>query len=214
MSSEGPRPCYSQGDTDDRDNAADTPYNCACFQQHQASSFKTKVPAVPPTAFTEQLPTEASFWAWFNKYLATIFGIAVLGGQITFTLIVSDIADPVTLFDDREPAFSKEEVRLLIAISWLFFTSALAGAAFVGVLFNGSSARNSWEYRIRNFQKLFGTVLTFLLNSFLLGAFLMLCLATAAYVPIVGWLGIGLIGVFGLAVFCFWSIGWRTCECC
>ena len=34
------------------------------------------------------------YWDWFRAYLATVTAIAVLGGQITFSLIVSQLADP------------------------------------------------------------------------------------------------------------------------
>jgi len=198
MSSEAPNPGYKQ------------------HEKHQMDHHTFhRAPTLRPATCTEQLLPAWHFWSWFERYLAAIFGIAVLGGQITFTLIVSDIADPATLFNDREPAFSKEEVRFLIAISWLFFTCTLAVAVMVALLFDGgssTSSRDSWAYRIRNFQRLFGIVVTFFLNFFLIGAFLMLCLATSAYVPIVGWLGTGFVGLFGLVVFCFWGVGWRTCQ--
>lgn len=84
----------------------------------------TETPTSRPNARTQE-PPPWNFWLWFDKYLSAIFGIAVLGGQVTFTLIVSDLVDPATLSADSGwvTILSKEGVRLVIATGWLFFTS-------------------------------------------------------------------------------------------
>jgi hypothetical protein len=138
------------------------------------------------------------FWSWFDDYLKAVIAIAVLGGQITFTLIVSDIADPENLDNGTAAVFKMETVRLLIAISWLFFTCTLGVAVIINLLFIGDSRLGG----------IWGRVVTFLLNFLPIGAFLLLSLATAAYVPIVGWLGAGFISLFTLAVLYFWIFRW------
>jgi len=145
-----------------------------------------------------QQESHRDYWSWFDNYLKAIIGIAILGGQITFTLIVSDIADPETLNNGTAAVFKKETVRLLIAISWLFFTCTLGVAVIISLLFNGDS----------RFAGVFGWVVTFLLNFLPVGAFLLLSLATAAYVPIVGWIGTGFVAIFAFSVLYFWIFGW------
>ncbi|KAL9622225.1 MAG: hypothetical protein Q9160_003408 [Pyrenula sp. 1 TL-2023] len=149
-----------------------------------------------------QANPEQRFWSWFSDYLTSVVAIAVLGGQITFTVIVSDIADPRA--SNTAPVFDKETVRLLIAISWLFFTCTLGLAVITKLLFSG-------DYRGARAPKLnglFGWTVTFLLNFLPIGAFLLLALAAAAYVPVVGWFGTGFVSLFTLAVSFFWIFGW------
>jgi hypothetical protein len=149
------------------------------------------------------------FWSWFDDYLKAIIGIAVLGGQITFTLIVSDIADPTKLnpsvSDDGTAAvFQRETVRLLIALSWLFFTFTLGFAVLTSLLFSGNR-RGSLAARLGG---AFDLTMTFLLNFLPIGAFLLLSLAAAAYVPVVGWIGVAFTSLFALCVLFFWLFGW------
>lgn len=151
----------------------------------------------------------SNYWLWFEDYLKAIIGIAVFGGQITFTLIVSDIADPMRLntsnTDDATPSvFNKERVRLCIALSWLFFTLTLGFGVLTHLLFTGRR-RGSLAPRI---ESVFYLVMTFLLNFLPIGAFLLLSLATAAYVPVVGWIGVAFTSIFALLVLFFWLFGW------
>ncbi|KAM7183262.1 hypothetical protein V8F20_012683 [Naviculisporaceae sp. PSN 640] len=167
------------------------------------------------TSTAQQATTTAasSFWTWFGEYLNAIIGIAALGGQITFTVIVSDIADPSTLHSDIDSSnhegviFPKEKVRFLIALSWLFFTATLGLAVVAKILFaNGPPGPGcAISRRRRWFDWLYAT-LTLLLNALPIAAFLLLALATSAYVPVVGWLGVGFIAVFGLFVLILWFV--------
>ncbi|KAK3390354.1 hypothetical protein B0H63DRAFT_465330 [Podospora didyma] len=171
---------------------------------------------VSPPAAQAPAGGDPAFWGWLNEYLNAILGIAVLGGQITFTVIVSDIADPSTLglndpssFPTSSPIFSKEKVRFLIALSWLFFTSTLGLGVLTKVLvasgpLSTSSGPVSASGR-RAFTAVYGT-LTLLLNALPIGAFLLLALAVVAYSPVVGWIAVGLIGIFGLFVLFLWFI--------
>ncbi len=160
-----------------------------------------------------------SFWSWFNEYLNAIIGIAALGGQITFTVIVSDIADPSTLGssssspgpDEPTPSnstavlFPKEKVRFFIALSWLFFTATLGLAVVAKVLFTTSPQPGSINAgRSAVLVSKIYSGLTLLLNMLPIAAFLLLALAAAAYVPVVGWVGVALIGFFAVLVLVLW----------
>lgn len=149
------------------------------------------------------------YWSWFDDYLKAIIGIAVLGGQITFTLIVSDIADPMKLNpsspdNGTRTVFYRETVRLFIAISWLFFTFTLGFGVLTHLLFTGDR-RGSLAPRLGG---VFYWVMTFLLNFLPIGAFLLLSLAIAAYVPVVGWIGVAFTSLLALSVLFFWQFGW------
>ena len=162
----------------------------------------------PTSGYPGQVTT--SFWNWFSEYLNAIIGIAALGGQITFTVIVSDIADPSILgnnsLDDvpRAVIFPKERVRLLIALSWLFFTMTLGLAVVAKILFATSPPPDCPEGRVA-LGKIY-TGLTFLLNGLPVAAFLLLALATAAYVTVVGWFGVAVISLFGIFVLFLWYV--------
>lgn len=164
-----------------------------------------------PAPVAPAAPTpEPAFWSWFNEYLNAIIGIAVLGGQITFTVIVSDIADPSTLGDPPFDAqvsvlFSKEKVRFFVALSWLFFTASLGLAVVAKVLFANGPLSGTGRLGSRAFNTIYG-VLTLLLNALPIAAFLLLALAIAAYVPAVGWVGVTIIAIFGLFVLLLWFV--------
>lgn len=55
------------------------------------------------------------------------------------------------------------------------------------------------------FTKIY-TSLTFLLNGFPVAAYLLLALAIAADVPVVGWFGVTVISLFGIAVLFLWYV--------
>ncbi|KAK1758026.1 hypothetical protein QBC47DRAFT_357926 [Echria macrotheca] len=180
-------------------------------------SETNKITSSKPTSTPNQQPnpthpsqTATSFLAWFSEYLNAIIGIAALGGQITFTVIVSDIADPSILGNNapddapRTVLFDKERVRLLIALSWLFFTTTLGLAVVAKILFANSPPPDSAEGRVA-FGRMY-TALTFLLNGIPVAAFLLLALATVAYVPVVGWIGVAVISLFGLFVGFLWFV--------
>ncbi|KAM7215689.1 hypothetical protein V8F06_008980 [Rhypophila decipiens] len=166
---------------------------------------------VPTTPSTAQ--ANPSFWSWFSEYLNAIIGIAALGGQITFTVIVSDIADPATLgtstsSDGTPPGdviFPKEKVRFFIALSWLFFTATLGLAVVAKILFANGPGPNCSIIGRSSFSWVYGA-LTLLLNALPIAAFLLLALATSAYVPVVGWVGVAFISLFGIAVLVLWSV--------
>jgi hypothetical protein len=161
----------------------------------------------PQTASASRLLTlprrsDERFWSWFNDYVKAVIAIAILGSQITFTLVVSDIADPASI-GNASSLFHKETVRLLISISWLLFICTLGVGVITSLLFAADPRDPSDFY----FAHLLTKSITFLLNFLPVGAFLLLSLATTAYVPIVGWIGVALLSLFAGSVFYLWLSG-------
>jgi hypothetical protein len=151
---------------------------------------------------------------WLDGYLKALIAISVFGGQITFTVIVSEIADPAALSSTSTDAktnsfFGMETVRMFVALSWLFFMVELGIAALVKILLMDENmkvlTRTYAARRKKSFLYIYSG-LTFLLNGLPLVAFLFLALAVAAYVPVVGWIGVGLISLFTIAVFLLWAM--------
>ncbi|KAK4675216.1 hypothetical protein QC764_500200 [Podospora pseudoanserina] len=113
--------------------------------------------------------------------------ISALGCPITFALIVSPIADPAHLSHNGFK-FSLETVRLLISVSWLFFTLTLGLSIFTynqsfynQLKVGGPPPPSSFYYR-------WADMVMNTLDVLCMGAFLMIALAAASYVPVVGWL--------------------------
>ncbi|KAK4159393.1 hypothetical protein QBC43DRAFT_327191 [Cladorrhinum sp. PSN259] len=174
-----------------------------------ATSNRSKQPVVStqPPILGQNTQGTPSFWGWFNEYLNAVIGIAALGGQITFTVIVSDIADPSTLRNSgpgpEDDGATKEKVRFFIALSWLFFTATLGLAVVAKILFtNGPQPSPTGGNALRAIY----SGLTLVLNMLPIAAFLLLALATTAYVPTVGWVGVALISLLGLFVLVLWFI--------
>lgn len=153
---------------------------------------------------------QAAFGNWFDGYLTAIISTAVLGGQVTFTVIVGDISDPATLGrhgPDAGPpkVFSRETVRFLVALSWLFFVSALglaivAKLVFCNVPFVGADGLKPGP------SSSVLIILTLALNGLSVAAFLLLSVAVTAYVPIVGWMGVVLLSLYFVGVLWLWLI--------
>ena len=154
-------------------------------------------------------------WAWVDGYLKGIIGISVFGGQITFTVLVSDIADPADVVRsvpaNADPAFTptfpRETVRTFIGISWLLFIISLGISVVLKMLL---SDRNEREWLVqklgaRDFRRLY-SVVTFILNTLSVAPFLFLSLATAAYLPVVGWIGTAFVSLLTVVVGIAWVI--------
>ncbi len=154
-------------------------------------------------------------WAWVDGYLKGIIGISVFGGQITFTVLVSEIADPADVVRpvraNADPAFTptfpRETVRTFIGISWLLFIISLGISVFLKMIL---SDRNDRDRLVRNlstqgFHRLY-SVITFVLNTLSVAPFLFLSLATTAYLPVVGWIGTAFVSLFAVVVCITWRI--------
>ena len=163
-------------------------------------------------------PSPAPYFSYYHEYLKAVIGIAVLGGQITFTLIVSEIADPArlkpSLDDTPQPTtksvFQRETVRLLIALSWLCFTLALGLAIFALLQSSHRISRGDPLPHVTSFFYVWIDSVIRALNLLPLVAFFLLSLAAAAYVPIVGWIAVGSIVFYTVAVHVYWWVdAWR-----
>ncbi|KAE8452296.1 hypothetical protein EG329_000996 [Mollisiaceae sp. DMI_Dod_QoI] len=156
---------------------------------------------------------EPTYLDLIEKFLSAYIFIAALGAQITFSLILSDIPDPASVDNLPEHrkgvVFSVHKVRVLVALSWLFFTWTLAIASFCGFLLLNPKTRaflkqlDDKTKREELFNEKRKTVfiaatIAFYLNALPLVAFLLLSLAVSAYVPSVGWLGASATSLFTL----------------
>ncbi|KAH6679181.1 hypothetical protein B0J14DRAFT_580248 [Halenospora varia] len=164
---------------------------------------------------TEQAnPGDEHLLRWWDGYLNGLIAISLFGGQITFTVIISEIANPATL-DPTSVAsrtntrFERETVRMFVALSWLLFMVPLGIAVVTKMLLLDVGIREYIRINLADGHKCFmyiPSVLSFLLNALPVIAFLFLALAVVAYVPVVGWIGVGLISLFILIVFVLWII--------
>lgn len=154
------------------------------------------------------MPEDRDFWGWLDNYLTGIIGIALLGGQITFTVLVSEIADPAqTVAPPRAPTFGRETVRTFIAVAWLLFTTLMGISVFVKILLSDPRERGWLVRRLGAGRFRAGyAALTLLLNALSIVPFLFLALAATAYVPVVGWLGTALVAVYTVVVGVSWLV--------
>ncbi|KAF3933178.1 hypothetical protein ABW19_dt0209584 [Dactylella cylindrospora] len=149
---------------------------------------------------------EQAFIDWLKGYLDTIALIAGLGSSITFSIIVSEIADPAALNLSSSSlglssgaVFDLDQVRLIISLGWCVFTIAVGIAIFAKILFIDPVSQRNLEKNLKSsiFQYQLGVVL-FLLNMLPTLAFTLISLAVTAYVPPVGWLATGCSGLAAL----------------
>ncbi len=161
---------------------------------------------------------EEEFVNFVSSYDNALIAISVLGGQITFTIIVTDIADPTTILPWRQgqlrigAIFPQEKVRLLISLAWLFFTICLGIAVLTQSLLMHPSTRESLlEYRKRAtelsgkhwFTLVYAAAL-FFGNTLPIAAFVLMSLAVTSYEPSAGWIaaiGSVMLGIASIVVF-------------
>ena len=155
---------------------------------------------------TTTIPVEgATFWGWFDGYLTAMIGVSVFGGQITFTVILSDIPDPEDIM--VSPSFQRQTVRTFLAISWVLFAFTLALSLLVKMLMSDHLTRGWIEDKIGVRMMHHMTALTIiLLEELPVVAFLFLALSVTAYVPIVGWIGVGSISLFAAFLAVLWRV--------
>jgi hypothetical protein len=144
-----------------------------------------------------------------DRYLSGHIATGVFGSQITFTIVISEIADPAasTVGPTSKFLFGKETVRLFVALSWLLFTIELGIAALGKVLLMDNAIRHAMRDLFKHKERAMVYVyygLSFVMNGLPLVAFLFLALAVAAYLPVVGLIGVGMISLFILLVFVLW----------
>jgi hypothetical protein len=147
--------------------------------------------------------------SWWDGYLNGLIAVSLFGGQITFTVIISEIANPAILNSvQTHTTFGKETVRMFVALGWLLFMVSLGIAVVAKMLLLDIGIRERILVNLAESRKwlIFHSVLSFFLNGLPVIAFLFLALAVAAYVPVVGWIGVGLISLFILIVLVLWFI--------
>lgn len=149
-------------------------------------------PAVPDEisqSILEALTKNLDSW---EQYFSGMIIIAIFGGQITFTIVLSDIYDPRKVFARESLPYlgtDKEKVRVFVALAFLFFSIAL-GAAAVGkiVLANPTTKTQILRsLRKKQYSPLkWLTITACCIDYFPMLAFLFLGFAVSAYVPGVG----------------------------
>ncbi|RYP23287.1 hypothetical protein DL765_001196 [Monosporascus sp. GIB2] len=179
-----------------------------------------KEEAKTPGMGTDDLEDEGDqeFINYLSSYATAMIFVSALGSQITFSIIVSDIADPKSIVPwqqgelRRGAIFSLEKVRALVALSWLFFLMTLGIAATTQALLLHPTIKDSVLKRRKDALKLnnrhWFTLLSiagfFFASHLPIAAFLLLSLAVTSYVPTAGWIAVcgstGL-GIFSIALF-------------
>jgi hypothetical protein len=136
---------------------------------------------------------------WWDSFSKGIIGVSTIGASICFSVIFSELPDPVAIRQIHDTAISKkitfdrETVRKFLSLSWLMFVLAL-GFAIISQLKLRKST--SWGSGLK--------ALEITLNSLVLTAFIFLSLAVSAFVPEVGLAGVGFLSFFALTVISMW----------
>ncbi|KAL8393684.1 hypothetical protein RB595_003427 [Gaeumannomyces hyphopodioides] len=165
-----------------------------------------------------------SVMEWWERYLAAVIGISTFGGSITFSVIVSEIADPARLNPENAEAltptrFDRETVRHFLAISWAIFICEIGICSVLAMLINfhrdkfvdcfrpdsPNPALRSLVVigRLRISTRWFLLACALLINSLMTAAFMFLSLAVVAYVGVAGWMGVLFTTAFGLVSLVF-----------
>lgn len=140
----------------------------------------TRTPAVQSVKYAERLD------GYFDRFFTNIAAVSTLGSSITFALIVSQLQDPLSGVASKK-IFDLSTVRILIATSWLSFTTTLILSFFL-------SGMLKWWRSRPNSSANDGFWVLGLLYVLMGGAFFCLSLAVAAYVEVVGFIAIDIIG--------------------
>jgi hypothetical protein len=146
--------------------------------------------------------TEQKALHWWDSFSKGIIGISTFGASICFSVILTELPDPIAI-RNRSPSkltakvhFDREAVRKFLALSWLMFVLALGFAIVSQIKLQRSTGRGSGLHWLE-----------ITLNGLILSAFMFLSLSVAAYVPDVGFAGVGFISFFALVVVSMWLKG-------
>lgn len=136
----------------------------------------------------------------FEGFLSFVIEVSIFGAS-TFTVIVSEIANPADL--PQNPRFGQETVRNFVALAWLLFIIALCVTGFSITLLTFqreaaiASFGDEWEAKC---QRL-GLAAFVFLQGLIIGAFMFLSLAVAAYTETVGWIAVAFTSAAGILAF-------------
>ncbi len=144
---------------------------------------------------------------WWDAFITHTIMVSIFGGSITFTVIVQQIQDPAELHEEGT-RFSSKTVRIFLSVAWLLFVTALAITSLITLLFVFFRSRINTALRggKKSFFAFFFHFLSLLLSAVLLGAFMALSLAVAAYVEVVGWIGCAVTSMTGAVAAICWLI--------
>lgn len=123
--------------------------------------------------------------AYFDRFFSNVAAVSTLGSSVTFALIVSQLQDPLSDVASKH-IFDLSTVRILIATSWLLFTTTLIFSFLLAGMLK-------WWRSHPNSSVNDGFWILGLLYVLLGGAFLGLSLAVAAYVHVVGFIAVAVI---------------------
>jgi hypothetical protein len=146
--------------------------------------------------------TERKALHWWDSFSKGIIGISTFGASITFSVILTDLPDPVAIRKlspsklSSKVHFDRESVRKFLSFSWLMFVLALGFAIVSQIKLQRSSTYGSGLHWLE-----------ITLNGLILSAFMFLSLSVAAYVPDVGFAGVGFVAFFALVVIIMWLKG-------
>ncbi len=163
------------------------------------SAQTTCAPDMPSAKHAERLD------AYFDRFFPNVATVSILGSSITFALIESQLQDPLSGVASKK-IFDLSTVRILIATSWVLFTMTLIFSFLLaGVLkwwrSRPSSSANDGFWVLGILYVLMGD------------AFVCLSLAVAAYVEVVGFIAVGIIGLISLPLVIFVvALFWNGAE--
>lgn len=131
-------------------------------------------------AYNDQIQRTTS-----DKFYQNIGQVAVLGSSITFALIVTDIKDPELVSPHGK--FDLSTVRIFLAVSWLLYMVALNFSFSFAQFMPGQDRA----------RRILASKFVYFLDII---ASLLLALVVAAYVGVVGYVGIGLTSYVAIVV--------------
>lgn len=139
---------------------------------------------------------------WFIKFFDNIIIIASLGAGFSFSIIVSDPADPP---GKKRWPLKSGDVRFYLAISWALFVFAIGGAVAGSQVFQFYQTSiikrlNDGSRTMLNAVSLVSITLQLLV----IVAFMLDERVIAAYVGAVGWSTLAITAGFGLAAIVSW----------
>lgn len=137
------------------------------------------------------------------------------GTSVTFSYVLTNNAPapgpgPTSSFIDPN-------VQFFLAISWLLFLLSLAFACLGSTLLTFFRAHweKDWDgQRGRRSQaevQMYAVLVSGLLGSLIIAAFIFLCLVVRSFTPVVGWIALGFTCWFGLIILSsvLWQVPWR-----
>lgn len=155
---------------------------------------------------SQQLET---IYNWWLQYLTGLVGVSSLGASITFGVLTTSKIEL-----EPQATFSSGTVRTLLAVVFLLFLVTIGCSHLLNsLLFFEKDGRFSDDDTFRQAVGICGlhipynTVLhicNLAITSTLFAAFVVLALVVVAYTEVVGWLTLGIIGLYVLVYLYFW----------